>query len=122
MMIALVDCNNFYVSSERLFNPKLEGKPVTILTNNDGCAVARSEEAKALGIDMDTPAFMIEEPISKQITMFSREYKVYLLSGTDACKLLGISRATGRKTKFFFSVSRHKRFVATHTKIILAPK
>ena len=58
-MYALVDCNNFYVSCERLFNPKLEGKPVIVLSNNDGCAVSRSDEAKALGIEMATPAFMI---------------------------------------------------------------
>ena len=51
-MFALVDCNNFYVSCERLFAPSLEGKPVIVLSNNDGCAVARSNEAKALGIDM----------------------------------------------------------------------
>lgn len=49
-VIALVDCNNFYASCERVFNPKLEGKPVVVLSNNDGCIVARSNEAKALGI------------------------------------------------------------------------
>lgn len=47
---ALVDCNNFYVSCERVFNPALEGKPVIVLSNNDGCAVARSAEAKAIGV------------------------------------------------------------------------
>ena len=49
MTLALVDANNFYVSCERLFQPRLEGKPVVVLSNNDGCAVARSNEAKALG-------------------------------------------------------------------------
>ena len=62
-MYALVDCNNFYVSCERLFNPKLEGKPVIVLSNNDGCAIARSEEAKALGIVMGSPAFMLKDVI-----------------------------------------------------------
>ena len=52
-LFALVDCNNFYVSCERLFDPKLEGRPVIVLSNNDGCAVSRSAEAKALGIRMD---------------------------------------------------------------------
>ena len=52
MPIALIDCNNFYVSCEREFNPKLEGKPVVVLSNNDGCAVARSNEVKALGVKM----------------------------------------------------------------------
>jgi DNA polymerase V len=56
-MIALVDCNNFYVSCERVFNPKLEGKPVVVLSNNDSCVVARSNEVKALGVKMGTPAF-----------------------------------------------------------------
>ena len=51
-MIALADCNNFYVSCERVFLPSLEGRPVIVLSNNDGCAVARSNEAKAIGIPM----------------------------------------------------------------------
>ncbi len=63
--IALVDCNNFYVSCERVFNPKLEGKPVVVLSNNDGCVIARSSEAKALGIAMGVPVFKITEAIAK---------------------------------------------------------
>jgi DNA polymerase V len=55
--IALIDCNNFYVSCERVFNPRLEGKPVVVLSNNDGCAVARSNEVKALGVKMGQPWF-----------------------------------------------------------------
>lgn len=62
---ALVDCNNFYVSCERAFNPKLEGIPVIVLSNNDGCAVARSNEAKALGIGMGEPYFKIKEILEK---------------------------------------------------------
>ena len=57
---ALIDCNNFFVSCERLFKPELEGKPVVVLSSNDGCAVARSNEAKALGIPMGAPAFNTE--------------------------------------------------------------
>ena len=53
--IALVDCNSFYVSCERLFNPKIRKKPVVVLSNNDGCIVSRSNEAKALGIKMGEP-------------------------------------------------------------------
>lgn len=53
--IALVDCNNFYVSCERIFQPLLNGKPVMVLSNNDGCVVARSSEAKALGVKMGVP-------------------------------------------------------------------
>jgi DNA polymerase V len=77
-MYALVDCNNFYCSCERLFNPKLEGKPIVVLSNNDGCAIARSEEAKALGIVMGTPAFMIENTLRKHnVIVFSSNYTLY---------------------------------------------
>ncbi len=64
-MIGLIDCNNFYASCERVFDPKLQGLPVVVLSNNDGCAIARSEEAKAIGIEMGAPAFMIEGLIKK---------------------------------------------------------
>ena len=56
-MFALIDCNNFFASCERVFNPRLNGKPVVVLSNNDGCIVARSNEAKALGIPMAAPYF-----------------------------------------------------------------
>ncbi len=56
-MFALVDCNNFYASCERVFNPTLRLRPVVVLSNNDGCIIARSEEAKALGIQMGSPEF-----------------------------------------------------------------
>ena len=54
-MLALADCNNFYASCERVFQPHLEGKPILILSNNDGCVIARSNESKALGIKMGVP-------------------------------------------------------------------
>ena len=57
--IALIDCNNFYVSCERVFNPKLEGKPVVVLSNNDGCVVARSNEVKTLGVKMVNLGFSL---------------------------------------------------------------
>ena len=59
-MIALIDCNNFYVSCERVFDAKLKRQPVIVLSNNDGCVIARSDEAKELGIEMGTPSFMIK--------------------------------------------------------------
>ncbi|MBN9631270.1 MAG: impB/mucB/samB family protein [Actinobacteria bacterium] len=59
-MIGLVDCNNFYASCERVFDPSLASRPVIVLSNNDGCAVALSAEAKALGIKMGTPWFKIK--------------------------------------------------------------
>ncbi len=60
-MFGLVDCNNFYVSCERVFNPSLKGRPVVVLSNNDGCVISRSNEAKALGIPMGQPAYQLKE-------------------------------------------------------------
>jgi len=77
-MFALVDCNNFYASCERVFQPQWEGKPVVILSNNDGCVIARSNEAKALGIPMGAPAFQYEAQFKKQgIKVFSSNYPLY---------------------------------------------
>jgi DNA polymerase V len=77
-MIALVDCNNFYASCERVFNPSLKGKPIVVLSNNDGCAIARSDEAKALGVVMGTPAFMMRELAEKNsMEVFSSNYTLY---------------------------------------------
>ncbi|MDG1074046.1 MAG: Y-family DNA polymerase [Methylophilaceae bacterium] len=76
--IALIDVNNFYVSCERVFNPKLIGKPVVVLSNNDGCAVARSNEVKALGIGMGAPWFKLKD-LAKQhgIIALSSNYALY---------------------------------------------
>ncbi len=77
-MIALVDCNNFYSSCERVFQPKLEGKPVIVLSNNDGCAISLSDEAKALGFKMGTPAFMAKDELEKaKVNLFSSNYTLY---------------------------------------------
>ncbi|AWM80329.1 DNA polymerase V subunit UmuC [Gammaproteobacteria bacterium ESL0073] len=75
-MIGLIDCNNFYASCERVFNPKLEGKPIGILSNNDGCVIARSNEIKPL-VPMGMPAFQIPPHIRKQITLLSSNYELY---------------------------------------------
>ncbi|WP_320416883.1 Y-family DNA polymerase [Empedobacter sedimenti] len=78
MMYALVDCNNFYASCERVFNPTLNGKPVVVLSNNDGCVIARSNEAKDLGIPMGAPAFEFENNFRlNQINVFSSNYPLY---------------------------------------------
>ncbi|WP_343306721.1 Y-family DNA polymerase [Chitinophaga niabensis] len=77
-MIALVDCNNFYVSCERLFQPSLQGRPVVVLSNNDGCVIARSDEAKEIGIEMGAPAFFMEEMLSSHnVAVFSSNYALY---------------------------------------------
>ncbi len=77
-MFALVDCNNFFVSCERAFQPHLEGKAVVVLSNNDGCAVSRSNEAKAMGIKMGTPFFLLKHLVDKgQLYACSSNYALY---------------------------------------------
>ena len=77
-MIALVDCNNFYASCERVFQPKLEGKPIVVLSNNDGCVIARSNEAKALGIKMGAPAFKMKSIFDRNnVSVFSSNFALY---------------------------------------------
>ena len=76
--IALIDCNSFYVSCERLFNPKIRRKPVVVLSNNDGCIISRSNEAKALGIKMGEPYFKAKDIIVKnKVEVFSSNYSLY---------------------------------------------
>src|ERR671931_1093060 len=78
VLFALIDCNNFYVSCERLFQPILHGKPVVVLSNNDGCVIARSDEAKALGIPMGLPAFKLTDLLKEHpIEVYSSNYTLY---------------------------------------------
>lgn len=77
-MYGLADCNNFFASCERLFDPSLEGRAVVVLSNNDGCVIARSNEAKALGIKMGQPLFQIRELIKNaDVAVFSSNYALY---------------------------------------------
>ena len=77
-MFALIDCNNFYASCERVFQPHLNGEPVVILSNNDGCVIARSNEAKSLGIPMGAPAFKYKEIFQKnKVQIFSSNFTLY---------------------------------------------
>ena len=77
-MFALADCNNFFVSCERVFRPDLQNKPVIVLSSNDGCAVARSNEAKALGIRMGDPYFKIKGLVEKHnVEVFSGNMALY---------------------------------------------
>jgi DNA polymerase V len=83
---ALVDCNNFYVSCERVFNPRLNNVPVVVLSNNDGCVIARSNEAKALGIKMGTPAFKNRDLFEKhKVKIYSSNYSLY---GDMSCRVM----------------------------------
>jgi DNA polymerase V len=113
-MIALVDCNNFYASCERLFQPHLQHRPVVVLSNNDGCVIARSDEAKALGIEMGAPSFLIE-PVLQQhnVAVFSSNYTLYgdlsdrvmsTLSGfTDQLEVYSIDEAFLNLTSFRYN-------------------
>ncbi len=76
-MIALVDGNNFYVSCERVFDPRLAGRPVGVLSNNDGCVVARSEELKALGVAMGAPRHLLPPAVRRQAVLLSSNYALY---------------------------------------------
>ena len=77
-MYGIIDCDNCYVSCERVFRPDLEGVPVVVLSNNDGCVVARSNEAKALGIKAGTPYYQLAQQFpGKKIAVFSSNYELY---------------------------------------------
>ncbi len=76
-MFAVIDCNNFFVSCEKVFNPALEGKAVVVLSNNDGCVVSRSQEAKDLGVKMGMPAYQMEEQFGEKVQPFSSNYRLY---------------------------------------------
>ena len=102
--IALVDCNSFYVSCERLFNPKIINKPVVVLSNNDGCVISRSTEAKKIGIKMGEPYFKVKELVKKNsVHVFSSNYALYgdlsrrvmktLKSFTDKIEIYSIDEA-----------------------------
>ena len=77
--VALIDCNSFYVSCERLFNPKIQNVPVVVLSNNDGCVISRSNEAKKIGIKMGEPYFKVKDLVKKNnVQIFSSNYALYL--------------------------------------------
>lgn len=89
-MYALADCNNFFVSCERVFNPALNGKPVVVLSNNDGCAISRSNEAKALGIPMGCPAFQIKNYTNPSgVVMLSARPVLYQDISNRIMRILG---------------------------------
>lgn len=96
---ALVDCNNFFVSCERTFQPELEGKPVVVLSNNDGCVVARSNESKAMGIKMGTPFFKIRDKVeSGNLIVRSSNYSLY---GDLSSRVMSILAAAVPKIEIY---------------------
>ena len=77
-MYGLIDCNNFYASCERVFNPALRNRPIIVLSNNDGCVIARSNEAKALGIMMGVPYYQVKDIVKQHgVFTFSSNYTLY---------------------------------------------
>lgn len=98
-MIALIDCNNFYVSCERVFQPRLRGQPVVVLSNNDGCVVSRSEEAKAVGVRMGVPAHEIRTLVDRgTVVALSSNYALY---GDLSRRVIDIVRAASPRTEVY---------------------
>ena len=88
-MYALVDCNNFYASCHRIFEPKLLNKPIVVLSNNDGCVISRSQEAKDIGIPMGAPAHQYQKMFDKnRIEVFSSNYQLYADMSNRVMKIL----------------------------------
>ena len=98
-MIGLVDANNFYVSCERVFDPALEGKPVGVMSNNDGCIIARSAEMKAMDIPMGMPSFKLESLRKRgDIYLKSSNYELYGDMSARLCQLCVIPAQPCRRT------------------------
>ncbi len=98
-VFALVDCNNFFVSCERVFRPDLEGKPVVVLSSNDGCVVARSNEARALGIPMGAPAFKYRQLFKDyKVMQFSANFELY---GDISRRIISILTGTTPRTEVY---------------------
>lgn len=98
-MIGLIDCNNFYASCERIFRPDLEGRPIVVLSNNDGCVIARSQESKALGIPMGAPLFKCREIIEKHnVKVFSANFALY---GDISNRIMNITNEMVQKLEIY---------------------
>ena len=105
-MWALIDCDSFFCSCERVFRPDLNGRPVVVLSNNGGCVVARTPEAKALGVSMGLPYYqMIEQFPNSGITAFSSNYRLY---GDLSARIIAILR---EETPAVFQYSIDEAFV-----------
>ena len=106
---ALVDCNNFYVSCERLFRPDLRALPMVVLSNNDGCVVSRSNEAKALGIGMGEPFFKIRDLVQAHgVLAFSSNYALY---GDVSARVVRVLRELAPRLEVY-SIDKSKLYSA----------
>ena len=104
-MFALVDGNNFYVSCERVFRPSLNGRPVVVLSNNDGCCVARSNEAKALGIKMGAPWFEVRHmEATEGLVGLSANFALY---GDMSDRMMSLAAGLG-PTQEIYSIEFHR--------------
>jgi DNA polymerase V len=120
--IGLVDCNNFFVSCERLFRPDLKGRPVLVLSSNDGCVISRSQEVKDIGVPMGVPAFHIKDIIKdKEITTFSSHFALYRDISSRVFKILA-EEVRGMKQysvdEAFFVIEGSKEDVEVTTRVI----
>ena len=97
-MIALLDGNNFYASCERVFRPSLQGVPLVVLSNNDGCAIARSEEAKALGIRMGAPWFEIRHLQAQGLVALSANFTLY---GDMSDRMMSLAAGLGHRQEIY---------------------
>ena len=99
-MFGLVDCNNFYASCERVFRPDLENKPIVVLSNNDGCVIARSNEAKRLGIKMGEPAFKKRKLFQKNnVQVFSTNFALY---GDISKRVMSILNKNSKNIEIYY--------------------
>lgn len=98
-MIGLADCNNFYASCERVFAPRLEGRPVVVLSNNDGCVIARSNEAKAIGVQMGQPYFQIKSLLEQnRVAVFSSNFALY---GDMSSRVMSVLKGYVPRTEIY---------------------
>ena len=115
-LFLLIDCNNFYVSCQRIFNPALEKKPVVVLSNNDGCIIARSNEAKKLGIPMGAPYFKYRPLLIKhEVIVFSSNYELY---GDISNRIMNILRDCCADVEVYSIDEAFLRMESTHSNLM----
>ena len=119
-MIALADCNNFYASCERVFNPGLKNKPIVVLSNNDGCIIARSNEAKELGIKMGVPVFQVRDIIdNNNVYVFSTNFALY---GDMSSRVMSLLTDMAPETEIYSIDEAFMNFSGVRDSVRLASK
>ena len=119
-MIALADCNNFYASCERVFNPGLKDKPIVVLSNNDGCIIARSNEAKVLGIKMGEPVFKVRDIIdNNNVYVFSTNFALY---GDMSCRVMSLLSDMSPEIEIYSIDEAFMNFTGVKNNVQLASK